>query len=170
MSCRMKSIYFEGSKPEIVRKRPRRDNAWIPPRSPYHLIQEILYHDPWKLLLCTMFLHKSNGKTAIPVFWQFIDKWGSPEEVISADEQEIEEILKPLGLHRKRAVMLKRFSEEYITKSWKYPIELHGIGKYGNDSYKIFCVNEWHTVHPKDSKLVLYHNWLLQNQHSLQIT
>jgi len=37
-------------------------------------------------------------------------------------------------------------SDEYLTKSWTYPIELHGIGKYGNDSYRIFCVNEWRDV------------------------
>ncbi|ELW46957.1 hypothetical protein TREES_T100019830 [Tupaia chinensis] len=34
-------------------------------------------------------------------------------------------------------------ANEYLTKQWRYPIELHGIGKYGNDSYRIFCVNEW---------------------------
>lgn len=41
---------------------------------------------------------------------------------------------------------LLQFSDEYLTKKWTYPIELHGIGKYGNDSYKIFCVNEWKQV------------------------
>lgn len=40
------------------------------------------------------------------------------------------------------------FSDEYLTKQWRYPIELHGIGKYGNDSYRIFCVNEWKQVRP----------------------
>lgn len=35
------------------------------------------------------------------------------------------------------------FLEEYLTKQWRYPIELHGIGKYGNDSYRIFCLGEW---------------------------
>ena len=25
---------------------------------------------------------------------------------------------------------------------WVYPDELHGIGKYGNDSYRIFCTGE----------------------------
>lgn len=39
-------------------------------------------------------------------------------------------------------------SDEYLTKHWRYPIELHGIGKYGNDSYRIFCVNEWKQVSP----------------------
>lgn len=37
-------------------------------------------------------------------------------------------------------------SDEYLTLNWSYPIELHGIGKYGNDSYRIFCVNEWKQV------------------------
>lgn len=37
-------------------------------------------------------------------------------------------------------------AEEYLTKQWRYPIELHGIGKYGNDSYRIFCVDEWRQV------------------------
>lgn len=36
--------------------------------------------------------------------------------------------------------------EEYLTKPWRCPIELHGIGKYGNDSYRIFCVEEWRQV------------------------
>lgn len=38
---------------------------------------------------------------------------------------------------------LRLFLEEYLTTQWRYPIELHGIGKYGNDSYRIFCLGEW---------------------------
>ncbi len=36
--------------------------------------------------------------------------------------------------------------DEYLTKDWKSPIDLYGIGKYGDDSYRIFCVNEWKQV------------------------
>lgn len=43
-------------------------------------------------------------------------------------------------------VFEKKIPDEYLSKNWKYPIELHGIGKYGNDSYRIFCVNEWKQV------------------------
>ena len=38
------------------------------------------------------------------------------------------------------------YTDEYLTKKWRYPIDLHGIGKYGNDSYRIFCVEEWRQV------------------------
>ena len=35
---------------------------WTPPRSPFNLVQEELYKDPWKLLIATIFLNKTNGK------------------------------------------------------------------------------------------------------------
>jgi DNA transposition AAA+ family ATPase len=37
-------------------------NPWVPPRSPYNLVQESLFHDPWKLLVATIFLNRTTGK------------------------------------------------------------------------------------------------------------
>lgn len=34
---------------------------YVPPRSPYGLIQEDLWQDPWKLLIATIFLNKTTG-------------------------------------------------------------------------------------------------------------
>jgi endonuclease III len=50
------------------------------------------------------------GKAAIPVLWQFFERWGSAEETRHADWRPIAELLHPLGLHEKRAKMLIRFS------------------------------------------------------------
>lgn len=86
------------------------------------------------------------------------------------------------------------FLEEYLTKQWRYPIELHGIGKYGNDSYRIFCLGEWREasfvfggffltnnnaefryflvilkVTPEDHMLNKYHAWLWENHEMLGI-
>ncbi|XP_030063128.1 methyl-CpG-binding domain protein 4 isoform X2 [Microcaecilia unicolor] len=142
---------------------------WTPPRSPFNLIQETLFHDPWKLLVATIFLNKTSGKMAIPVLWEFLEKYPAPEVARHADWKEISKLLKPLGLYELRAKIIIRFSDEYLTKKWKYPIELHGIGKYGNDSYRIFCVNEWKEVHPQDHKLNQYHAWLWQNHKKLTL-
>lgn len=117
-----------------------------------------------------------SGQVALPVLWSFFDQWPSPESTRAADWRKIADLLRPLGLHEKRAQILIQFSgkeihsgsrvkcfpwylqlhlhtrtflafsDEYLTKDWTYPIELHGIGKYGNDSYRIFCVNEWKQV------------------------
>nr|XP_033782355.1 methyl-CpG-binding domain protein 4 isoform X2 [Geotrypetes seraphini] len=118
---RKTSPYFSSRSIKEALSPPKRKafNKWTPPRSPFNLIQETLFHDPWKLLIATIFLNKT--------------------------------------------------SDEYLTKKWKYPIELHGIGKYGNDSYRIFCVSEWKEVHPEDHKLNQYHTWLWQNHEMLTL-
>jgi len=36
---------------------------WVPPRSPYNLIQEDLYHNPWQLLIATIFLNCTTGES-----------------------------------------------------------------------------------------------------------
>ncbi|XP_077547650.1 methyl-CpG-binding domain protein 4-like [Haemaphysalis longicornis] len=121
---------------------------------------EKLYRDPWKVLIATIFLNRTTGKAAIPVLWQFLALYPTAQAAIEADPQEIAQLLQPLGLHRKRAAIIQKFSEEYLTKEWRYPNELHGIGKYGNDSYRIFCINEWKKVKPNDHMLNKYHDWL----------
>ncbi|XP_051509261.1 methyl-CpG-binding domain protein 4 isoform X3 [Myxocyprinus asiaticus] len=142
---------------------------WTPPRSPYNLVQETLFHDPWKLLVATIFLNKTSGKMAIPTLWQFFERYPSADVTRVSDWRLLAELLQPLGLSTLRAKTLVRFSDEYLNKSWRYPIELHGIGKYGNDSYRIFCVEEWREVTPDDHKLNDYHTWLWENHERLGI-
>ncbi|XP_035745341.1 methyl-CpG-binding domain protein 4 isoform X2 [Egretta garzetta] len=145
---RKTSPYFSSKYSKEAPSPPRRKafRKWTPPRSPFNLVQETLFHDPWKLLIATIFLNKTSGKMAIPVLWEFLKKYPSPEITRTADWKEMSELLKPLGLYELRAKTIIKFSDEYLSKRWKYPIELHGIGKYGNDSYRIFCVNEWKEV------------------------
>ncbi|XP_033745690.1 LOW QUALITY PROTEIN: uncharacterized protein LOC117331201 [Pecten maximus] len=168
LSAEIESKYFAHGK-FLPRPELHRDTTWAPPKSPYCLIQESLYHDPWKLLIGTIFLNRTTGKAAIPLLWKFFNKWPNPDAARKADAAAIARLLTPLGLHEKRAKIIIRFSDEFLTKDWTYPEELHGIGKYGNDSYRIFCVNEWKRVQPKDHKLNDYHKWLWGNFKQLGI-
>ncbi|KAH3880373.1 hypothetical protein DPMN_004287 [Dreissena polymorpha] len=147
-----------------------RDMAWTPPKSPFNLIQESLFHDPWKLLVGTIFLNRTTGSAAIPLLWRFFNKWSNPDTARKGDPAAMARLLQPLGLHEKRAHTIVRFSHEYLTKDWQYPRELYGIGKYGDDSYRIFCRNEWKQVQPQDHKLNLYHSWLTDNAEALCLT
>lgn len=133
---------------------------WIPPRSPYNLIQEDLYHDPWKMLIATICLQKTTGQCVKKTLMDFFSQYSSPQHLILAESSEVAKVLLPLGLQEKKAKIILRFTNEYLTKDWKYPIELYGIGKYGNDSYRIFCISEWKNVRPKDHMLKKYHQWL----------
>jgi hypothetical protein len=39
-----------------------RKSKWTPPRSPFNLVHEHLYHDQWQLLVATVFLNRTQGK------------------------------------------------------------------------------------------------------------
>ncbi|XP_054901994.1 methyl-CpG-binding domain protein 4 isoform X1 [Poeciliopsis prolifica] len=170
-SRRKTSPYFRGKHLKDGLSPPRRKSLrkWTPPQSPFNLIQETLFHDPWKLLVATIFLNKTSGKMAIPVLWVFFEHYPSAEVTREADWKPMSELMKPLGLYELRAKTIIRFSDEFLNKQWRYPIELHGIGKYGNDSYRIFCVDEWKQVTPEDHKLNKYHAWLWENHKTLGI-
>ena len=133
---------------------------WIPPKSPFDLIQEKLYPHPWKLLVATIFLNKTNNKVSLPILSKFFSLWPSPQSASLADPDQVADLLQPMGLHNLRAKTLIKFSWEFVNNDWRYPIELFGIGKYGNDSYRIFCVEEWREVQPRDKKLNIYHEWI----------
>ena len=154
-----KSLYFAQKKKSALQPISKK-LLWIPPKSPYNLIQEILFHDSWKLLIATIFLNKTTATAAIPCLFKFFDICPTAEVSCTTNIEQIENLLKPLGLSHKKAKIIIRFSYEYLYKNWRYPSELFGIGKYGNDSYRIFCVNEWRLVKPTDHKLNLYHKWL----------
>ena len=111
---RRKSKYF--LRESVLKARQRqlslKNHSWIPPKSPFSLIQETLFHDPWKLLVATIFLNRTNRAKAIPLFMCFLDKWEKAEDVNKKDVEEIAELMRPLGLHKRRALVIYRFSSK----------------------------------------------------------
>jgi methyl-CpG-binding domain protein 4 len=134
---------------------------WIPPKSPFNLIQEHVYHDPWKIFVVCIFCNLTKRVDAEPYMWKFFKKYPTPKDAARADPKEIEEMIKPLGLSQRRSVTLVKMSNDYLLKDWKNkPDVLYGIGKYASDAYRIFCLGDWAKVSPKDGALVNYHNFL----------
>ena len=134
---------------------------WIPPRSPYELIQEQLWKDPWKIFVACIFCNLTKRVQSEPYFWECIKRWPSAESMSSADIRELENLIQPLGLSQRRSKALIQMSKDYLQKDWKdNPETLYGIGKYASDAYWIFCKGKWQDVEPKDGALVNYHNFL----------
>jgi methyl-CpG-binding domain protein 4 len=93
--------------------------------------------------------------------WKFFKKYPTPDTAAQAKIDEVEDMIQPLGLSKRRSKALIQMSNDYIIKDWKKdPKQLYGIGKYASDSYQIFCVGEWRNVEPRDGALVNYHNFL----------
>lgn len=62
-----KSAYFKAKGDKLNRVKLKSGARWTPPRSPFNLFQESLYHDPWKLLVGTIFLNRTTGKVLISI-------------------------------------------------------------------------------------------------------
>lgn len=137
-----------------------RQVLWEPPVSPYGLLEEELYMDPWKLLVACMLLNKTSAMQVRKVIWELFKLCPTPAKAISVGTAEIQAIIQPLGLFRKRALAIQRLSEDYLYKEWSSPVELYGIGKYASDAYQIFCRGLWKSVDPEDKDLCRYVDWL----------
>jgi len=131
----------------------------IPSISPLNLLQELYRENPWKMLVCCLFLNQTTRKQVDKIREQFFLKYPNPKSLLEHSDEEIENLIQPLGFKKVRTKRLKRFSEEFISRDWKEPIELHGIGKYAQDSWEIFQKFNFN-VQPTDGALIDYLNWL----------
>ncbi|CAI9117214.1 OLC1v1018563C1 [Oldenlandia corymbosa var. corymbosa] len=139
------------------------DNLWKPPQSPHTLLQEDHAHDPWRVLIICMLLNRTTGLQASRVINQLFALCPDAQSAAEVDTQDIEKVIQPLGLQKKRAVMIQRFSQEYLGEGWTHVTQLHGIGKYAADAYAIFCTGKWDRVIPSDHMLNRYWNFLRED-------
>uniref|UniRef100_A0A2C9LV18 HhH-GPD domain-containing protein n=1 Tax=Biomphalaria glabrata TaxID=6526 RepID=A0A2C9LV18_BIOGL len=158
--CRKRMNATDNDKQTINNAR----NPCLLPRSPFFLVHELLYHNPWQLLVATILLENTTAhQKVVPVIWKILNHWPTPELASQADLNQVAHFIFPIGHNYQKAEAIINFSNDYLTKKWTYPIELKGIGPYGNDSYRIFCMNEWLQVEPSDKKLKRYCHWLKSN-------
>jgi methyl-CpG-binding domain protein 4 len=142
----------------------RRDNTgWEPPPSPYGLLQETLFRDPWKVLVACLLLNKTTGDAVRRVIWDLFELIPTPEAALAAPLDAIVRIIRPLGLTR-RAGYIQRLSEQYLHSDWRNVRELTGCGKYASDAYALFCSGAWRDVAPEDKELVKYHAFLVDTE------
>ena len=118
------------------------------------LLQEIYQPDGWKMLTCCMLLNLTNRKQVDTVRNELFKRYPTPKDMMNANQSELAELLKPLGLYNRRAKSLKRMSEGYV-KGFKSVDELYGIGQYAMDSWEIFQNNN-RNVNPTDKVLLAY--------------
>ncbi len=134
---------------------------WIPPKSPYNLIQEQLWEDPWKIFVACIFCNLTKRVDAEPFIWEFLKKYPTPQEASVANIRTLQEMIHPLGLSERRSKALVLMSDGYLRKRWRdNPTVLYGIGKYASDAYRIFCLGDISGVTPRDHALNDYHAWI----------
>ena len=139
-----------------------RNFDWIPPKSPYGLLQEQYWTDPWKVIIICQMLNQTTRKQVDKVVKEFFARWPTAETFLSSSHEEVSELLKPLGFYNRRPRTMRKFTEDYLCGVKDVP-EMYGVGKYAFDAYRIFCKGDWKSVEPNDHALNKYHDWLKEN-------
>ena len=99
--------------------------------------------DPWKILLAEVLLRKTTSSQAAAVYPTI--SMLSPSDILNMDEQDLINLLKPLGLFLVRAAHLKKIAkiiEEHGSESLGDPAflaQLPGIGRYIGNSVLCFA-------------------------------
>lgn len=109
----------------------------------------------WLHMVAVIMLNQTGRKPVKTVFPIFADRWPHPRDFLQATEQEIKDVIWPLGMVNVRYKRLKKMTEDYFTWDGEDATILYGIGKYGSDSYEIFFKNNY-TVQPTDKELKRY--------------
>ena len=109
----------------------------------------------WQHMTAVIMLNQTGRKpvkTVAPILWHH---WRDPHKFLQATEQEVKDVIWPLGMVNVRYKRLHQMSRDFLTWDGEDADELYGIGKYGSDSYEIFFKNNY-TVEPTDKELRRY--------------
>lgn len=109
----------------------------------------------WQHMVAVIMLNQTGRKPVkhvAPVFWS---KWRGPKAFYNATEQEVKDVIWPLGLVNVRFKRLVRMTWDFAHWDGDDATKLYGIGKYGSDSYEIFFKQNY-TVKPTDKELIRY--------------
>lgn len=135
--------------------------------SPYNTRQEQYRDDPWKMMMICFMLNQTSHKQVDQIREEFFSTFPTAESIVLAKDEQIIEIIKPLGFYNKRAAAWKQFSLQWIDAVRKHgntnlPIEelskMKGVGKYALDSWKVFQLYDY-DIEVQDHVLNWYVDW-----------
>ncbi len=96
----------------------------------------------WQHMVGVICLNQTYRKQVKEVLPKLFKKYPNPKAYLRGRLKTQQDLLKPLGMWSVRAKRLRQMSKEYLTWNGVEASDLHGIGKYGSDSYKIFYKKE----------------------------
>ena len=107
-----------------------------------HLLVQQQVKSKWQHMVGVICLNQTYRKQVKEVLPKLFKRYPNPKAYLRGRLKTQQNMLKPLGMWSVRAKRLRQMSKEYLTWDGKEASDLHGIGKYGSDSYKIFYKNE----------------------------
>ncbi|KAL8832846.1 MAG: hypothetical protein Q9191_000030 [Dirinaria sp. TL-2023a] len=100
-------------------KRPAASCIPFPPLSSsrFGLVQEALSTQPFRLLIAVIFLNKTRGAVALPVFFALMERYPTPEALAEAELEDIVGFFSTLGLQNQRAKKVLGLAKEWVSEA-----------------------------------------------------
>ena len=96
----------------------------------------------WQHMVGVICLNLTNRKQVKNVLPKLFQIYPNAERFLMGSVDYQKKLLKPLGMVNVRTKRLRQMSEDFLTWDYEDAKDLHGIGKYGSDSYRIFYKND----------------------------
>ncbi len=109
----------------------------------------------WQHMVAVIMLNQTGRKAVKYVLPIFLDRWYDHISFSLASEQDVKDVIWPLGMVNVRYTRLKRMTDDFLIWNGDDATKLYGIGKYGSDSYEIFFKQNY-SVEPTDKELIRY--------------
>ena len=107
-----------------------------------HLMVQQQVKSKWQHMVGVICLNQTYRKQVKVVLPKLFKRYPNAKAFLRGRLKTQENMLKPLGMWSVRAKRLRKMSKEFLTWNGVEASDLHGIGKYGSDSYKIFYKNQ----------------------------
>jgi adenine-specific DNA glycosylase len=108
----------------------------------------------WQHMVGVIMLNQTGRKPVKTVLPEFLSRWPTPEALLRSRIMDIEDVIQPLGMWRRRAKTIYKMSIDFLDWDKEDAKKLHGIGQYGSESYRIFFKGE--RFEPQDKELRRY--------------
>ena len=127
-----------------------------------HLMVQQQVKNVWQHMVGVICLNLTNRKQVKEVLPKLFEKYPNATKFLIGNIKTQKRMLAPLGMINVRLKRLRKMSRDFLKWDHKDATDLHGIGKYGSDSYRIFYKNEI-PENVQDKELKRYLN---ENSHS----
>ena len=82
----------------------------------FGLVQEALAHDPFRLLVAVIFLNKTRGHVALPIFYELMESYPTPADLAAANLDDVVDIIQCLGLQNQRAATCINLAKAWLER------------------------------------------------------
>jgi adenine-specific DNA glycosylase len=118
------------------------------------MVQEQI-NGSWQHMVGVIMLNLTGRKPVKAVLPEFLSRWPDEKSYLNSKPEEVIEVIRPLGFYNRREKAIRKMSTDFLTWDGNDASKLHGIGKYGSDSYEIFFKNNY-SVKAEDKELKRY--------------